>query len=45
MVCDALYEDKDVIDMNLEGQQLEVIRRFLIEKKKKSAKQSEAKNK
>lgn len=38
MVCDVPYEDKDVIDLNLEGEQLEVIRRFIIDKKKKSTK-------
>lgn len=35
MVCDVGYDEKDVVDLNLEGEQLEIWRRVLIEKKKK----------
>jgi hypothetical protein len=38
MVCDSPYDDKDIVDMNLEGEQLEAIRKYFIEKKKKTSK-------
>jgi len=35
VVCQKEYQDKDIIDLNLEGEKLEIMRKILLERKRK----------